>query len=72
MFILGYSISVYLFFLVIFNYLVIFVGGSFLQDWLPLPVALKTVDEGAALFGFSAVPDLLVNLCLLIFSTHLI
>lgn len=66
-----YSVSTYLFFLAVFNYLVIFIGGGFLKEWVPILSVLKTVDSGAAYLSFSSLPFWLNNVILLVaFSVH--
>lgn len=68
---LGYSIVTYLFFLTVFSYLVLFLGGGFLKDWLTFLPPLKTVDAGTAYFHWKALPAWLNNLILLLaFSVH--
>lgn len=68
---LAYSVLTYLFFLSVFNYLLIFLGGDFLKEWLPLLSNLKTIDSGTAHLALPGLPSWLGNIVLLImFSVH--
>jgi methanethiol S-methyltransferase len=53
--ILLFSVLSYVVFLGVFVYLVLFVGGGFLSEWVPLLAPLKTLDTGQ--WGF-AIPGL--------------
>lgn len=64
--ILFYSATAYLFFLVIFTYLNLFLGGSFIDDYLSLPSWLKTIDSGATPLAIPYLPAGLNNFILLI------
>lgn len=65
-FVLIYSLITYSFFLGIFTYLVLFLGGGFLKDWIPLLAHLKTVDDGATYLALDVLPIALGNLVLLL------
>lgn len=68
---LCFSALTYVFFLAVFNYLVIFLGGDFLKNALPLLSEFKTVDSGPAFFALPGLPPWLANISLLIlFSIH--
>lgn len=68
---LGYSLMTYLFFLCVFNYLVLFLGGSFLSEWLPMLAELKNIDSGKAYLAIESLPVWLANVLLLLaFSVH--
>ena len=68
---LAYSLLAYVFFLGVFNYLVLFLGANFLADWLPILASLKTIDTGEAYFEISFLPVWLGNVVLLVaFSLH--
>ena len=68
---LVYSVATYIFFLGVFNYLVLFLGGGFLKEWLPFLSVLKTVDAGEAYLELPFLPAWLSNMALLLaFSIH--
>ncbi|TDG13437.1 isoprenylcysteine carboxylmethyltransferase family protein [Seongchinamella unica] len=63
---LGYSVITYLFFLAVFNYLVLFLGAGFLAEWIPVLSTAKTVDSGSVYFALPAIPAWLGNIVLLL------
>lgn len=66
-----YSAITYLFFTCIFTYLVLFIGGDFLQAWVPVLGALKTVNHGSFWPELSLGQAILLNSALLLaFSVH--
>ena len=68
---LMYSVAAYLFFLAVFNYLVLFLGANFLKDWIPFLSVFKTVDAGSTYFSLPFLPAWLSNTVLLVaFSLH--
>lgn len=68
---LGFSIATYLVFLLVFNYLVLFLGAPFLKEWIPVLASIKTINSGPVYFEIASLPIWLSNAALLIaFSVH--
>ncbi|GHF24786.1 membrane protein [Kordiimonas sediminis] len=47
-------------------YLVLFIGGSFLAEWIPLLSQLKTIDSGGHSLAFSSLNPAISNILLLV------
>ena len=63
---LAYSLAVYGAFLGIFTYLVLFIGGGPLSQYVPGLGALKSVDGGPVVFSLPGVPIVVNNILLLL------
>lgn len=63
--VLLFSVASYLFFLGVFTYLVLFIGGDFLKTWLPFLDGIKTINSGPSQYGFSMLPPVMTNIIIL-------
>ena len=61
-----FGVLTYICFLAAFTYLVLFIGGPFLQEYLPFLAGLKTLDYGKAAYHFSSLPAVVSNMIILV------
>ena len=62
----GISVVIYLLFWCVFSYLLVFLGGPFLDGYAALPAFMKTVDSGPVLLALPGLPPAIANAALIL------